>query len=292
MSIRSIKQQAAAGGNVVARHSKWLLETERESTSHWDGKVHASMVGGCPTAAAMQICGFGNTEVVDNVKGLRIFHLGKAIHDMLQREFTECGLIANDKEGNPLLEFPIVLPMPDGGEIIGHGDGLLAVEVYGKSAVLELKSINSNALKNLKEPKEEHKVQAGIYALAIGVDLVVFIYYGKDTSEIVEFAYRVTPADKKRAQDRYATIVALVKAWYDHQVFPEPKYEAPSQPPCSWCKWKRVCHSTFDRQTFIDECRRQHEASQENKKPSKAKSKKPAGRNPKPRLRRPPKLRR
>lgn len=289
MSIRSIKSQAAAGGQVVAAHSKWLLNVERDGTSHWDGKVHASMVGGCPTAAALQICGFGKNEIVDNVKGIRIFHLGKAIHDMLQREFTECGVIALNPKGEPIIEFPIVLPMEDGGEIIGHGDGLLDIEVYGQSAVLELKSINSNALKNLKEPKEEHKIQAGIYALAIGVDLVVFVYYGKDTSEIVEFAYRVTPADKANAEKRYNRIVVMLKAWYDNQVFPEPVYDAPGQPPCSWCKWKRVCHSTFDRQTFIDKCRREHEEAQgpTKEKPSRKGSKK-VGRA---RLRLPSKLR-
>ena len=267
MSIRSIKNQAVMTGKLVAMHSKWLLASERQATSHWDGKVHASMVGGCPTAAALQICGFGQTEVVDNVKGLRIFHLGKAIHDMLQREFVACGAIGLNEDGQPNIEVGLSLAMKDGGEIIGHADGLLEPTVYGEPAVMEAKSINSNALRNLVEPKEEHKVQAGIYSLALGVKIVVFIYYGKDTSEIREMVYRVTPADMANAEKRYTKIVALLKAWYDHQVFPEPEYDKPSQAPCSWCKWARVCHSTFDRQTFIDKCRSEHE---ETKKSIKA----------------------
>lgn len=266
MSIRDIKRQAAGMGKLTVAYNKYLLGQARTGNSHWDGKYHASMIGGCPTAAAMQILQFGFGSVVDSADGLRIFRHGHAIHTMLQADLFGCGCIKKDDRGFPRVEVPVVCTI-EHRVIVGTADGELDPSVYKEDAVLELKSINSNSLKiMMKEPrpvpKDEHRVQGSIYCRAMRCGLVVFLYYGKDTSEILEIPYRPTPADVSLATSRYDAIAENVENWRTKRVFPVPYFNAQGRPPCSYCKWKSVCHATFEREAFITKCKEESDHGQ------------------------------
>lgn len=84
----------------------------------------------------------------------RIFENGDGVHDRLQGYFEKMGRLL-------MREVPLI---DDDYEIQGHSDGLITFgQKLKELAVLELKSINDNGFKSLKEPKPEHKKQAMVY---------------------------------------------------------------------------------------------------------------------------------
>ncbi len=266
-SIANIKKQAKAEGKMIQRHNRMAIKEAEGDDSHWDGKYHPSMISGCATAAAYQILGFLKGKKTPDAKVLRIFALGTAIHEMLQAQFVRYEMLDD-------VEAPIAFTSDGGCEVVGHADGIVKAEIYGKQAVLEIKSINSNALAKVNEPKPEHKIQAACYVrglreAGLDVDSVVFIYYGKDTSEIKEFPYTPTPADFKQIESRIERIKKMIAKFQASGDIPEPAYTAPSQLPCRYCGWKTECHATFERQAFADQMKKEHFDA----KPTEAKKK-------------------
>jgi CRISPR/Cas system-associated exonuclease Cas4 (RecB family) len=72
--------------------------------------------------------------------------------------------------------------------IEGKADGVFKAHVFGKRAVLEIKSMNSWTFqKAVFKPLKKHEFQASIYARELGIELVYFLYVNKDTSQIRGF---------------------------------------------------------------------------------------------------------
>ena len=290
MSIRNIKEQVRDHGLLTEQHTQWLLQQAQADTSHKDGKLHPSSISGCPTAAAFNILGFTLGGVMHDATVQRIFDLGHAVHQMLQYQYHKAGLLSVDIKGKPLVEVPLAIPEYD---LVGHADGILDKKVYGQPAVLEIKSINSNALLKLNAPKEEHKLQAACYVMALakiidGSRIVIFVYYGKNDSKIKEFKYTVTDTDVQRVEDRVKLIKELVAKFVEEGIVPPPYFDNPNNIPCRYCGWQSACHDTLHRDGWLKAIKEKYYVPSQTAK--KVTDKKPAPKKPAPKRKLPPKL--
>lgn len=285
-SASSVKKQLAVEGNLLRAYTKWQMQAAiaaeaEEDGSHSDGKVHPSSLSGCPTKAVFTSLGFPNPRPVD-VRGLRIFGLGTAIHRLLQAELHSASLLSTVKdklqdEPLPLVEVPISHKEYD---IVGHVDGIVDKCVYGDRAVLEIKSINSNSISGLREPKEEHKIQGCAYLLCLheskefqDVKGVVFVYYSKNDSVLVEFFYEPSQGKMKEVENRALLVREMIATGKCGDALPAPHYQDPAIMPCKFCQFCSVCFGTFDREDYSKKAlplikeRWKHEAPKE--KPAK-----------------------
>jgi predicted RecB family nuclease len=244
------------------------------------------MISGCPTAAAYDILGFSLGASTHNAGVQRIFDLGTAIHQMLQEQYSKASLLKVDKKGNPMVEVAVAIPEWD---LVGHADGIVGKHVYGKYAVLEVKSINSNAFTSLKAPKEEHKMQSAAYVIALakeleGSRLAIVVYYSKNDSKIKEFKYVVTDTDIQRVEDRVKLIKDLIRKFVEEGIVPEPYFDNANKIPCCYCRWQSACHDSLHRHSWVVQVKEAYYAT-----PKKAKTKKPETK--KAGIRKPPKRR-
>ena len=291
MSIRNIKKASTLGSAPLLRaYDKFLIDRARSEAghgSHWDRNLHPSMLSGCPTAAALQILHLSVDHLLLDSRVLKIFALGHAIHELLQKDFAEAGLLkpTGDPDNPWAIEVPIEMQIR-GKKVVGHADGIIAEHVYGEEAVLEAKSINSMTLSKMPEPKPEHKIQASVYSKALELGLIIYTYYGKNDSIVKEMPYRPTPGDWRVVESKADQIINMVDAYEERGEVPEPAYTAMSQPPCKTCHLKRICHSTMDREVFVRTCKEKFDAAQPVKS-QKAKAKITLGKRNPPR-RKPP----
>jgi len=117
----------------------------------------------------------------------RIFDFGTIIHVYIQYHLYRKGVLA-------AAEAAAVRPER---RIRGKADGLLSFSFYrgGKKILLEIKTANSFSFSKAKrEPLLKHKRQTTVYANALGIDQVLFVYINKDTSEMAEHLMDVDPA--------------------------------------------------------------------------------------------------
>ncbi|MBD3261322.1 MAG: hypothetical protein GF334_06490 [Candidatus Altiarchaeales archaeon] len=289
MSLANAIKGAESIGEITRGYNSWLVKTEKDNHSHDDGRLHPSSLGGCPTSAAYSMIGFAQLfKPRIDAKAYRIFSVGTAIHQMLQAQFFLSGIICPDPEDTtvPHVEIPISISSLD---LVGHCDGIITEKFtkWCKRAVLEIKSINSNAFKSLKAPKPEHVIQGTAYYMGLveaGLidsedNELVFIYYAKDTSEIKEFHIRVTQKNKDDAIKRGKAIHELIGKYHEADEIPAPFYDNPNKPPCRYCQWASLCFDTLRRKDFIERVKNA-KTEIKGQKPAKTPPKRPRRRRP------------
>lgn len=131
---------------------------------------------------------------------LRIFDVGSAIHHWYQNKYfgpmgllwgkwvclrcdksswgfmrdAEKGCDCGDKRVLEYLEVPVKASLPGGFStpIVGHSDGLLKIGTFWY--LLEIKSINDNGFTWMKQARDSHVKQAGIYCELIRQGMIRF----------------------------------------------------------------------------------------------------------------------
>lgn len=131
-------------------------------------------------------------EIPSNLR--KIFAMGHAVHEVVQRAAHEVSDAFNSER---TARFPETL-------ISGSCDGDLGDEG------LEIKSMSEAGFKSLKSPKTEHKKQGSIYAHALGLKRMLFVYYEKKTGSVA-FFYE-NPSAPMLAEIRSRAKTAEVKA--------------------------------------------------------------------------------
>lgn len=112
----------------------------------------------------------------------RLVNLGTLLHLYVQENLQRAGI---------LKDFEVPVNLPDYG-IAGTTDGIvtfvgqddLGIFYSEEDMLLEVKSINDNGFRQLRKPKPEHVKQASIYAHLLGYKRIVFLYYGKNDSDL------------------------------------------------------------------------------------------------------------
>jgi len=185
--------------------------------------IHPSQIGGaCLLKIYNEIIGKPGHEKFDFRLQL-IFDLGHAVHHM----FQGYGLAGAwgphyvpetpvNGDHSALAEELMVEGSADADNIVIITDipGYDRIEV---GVVHEYKSCNSNVFKKLTSPKPEHKQQALLYSAALNRPVVVFLYFNKDDSNIVEFPVQFDPAAWSKLEQK----TRVLKDSYLRQVPPE-----------------------------------------------------------------------
>ena len=111
-----------------------------------------SSVGTCPRASYYRRIGVERDSNSVNARTRRIFENGDGVHERLQGYLKEMGILLMDEV--PIINTKYLIQ--------GHTDGLLQLSA-SELGVLEIKSINDRGFTQLKDAKEEHKMQALVY---------------------------------------------------------------------------------------------------------------------------------
>jgi len=166
----------------------------------------------------------------------RIFDTGTAIHTQLQSYLTT--IAANDPNFDFHLEAdidPDVNHIADVFDLSGHVDGVITVTA-GKHKVrfgLEIKSINDAGYKGTNGVHPEHKIQGTIYQRCLDLPYMLFLYYNKNDSNMVEF---IEPFDPYKWDEVEKKINMVRSCVFNGELPPRETSFA-----CKTCKWQKPC---------------------------------------------------
>lgn len=149
----------------------------------------------CDREIAYDLLGIEEQEKI-SPKLRRIFDTGHCVHDVVQH-VLEAKL--------PDFE-PEVRAIHEDLKIRGSCDGQQVSVRLG----YEFKSIGSKGYLKLTKAKPEHEKQATIYATALDLDQVVYIYINKENAEIAAFTVRVNKTLWHKLATRAANIIKTV----------------------------------------------------------------------------------
>ena len=150
MSLKKIFKALKDGGIVLPKLNKYLL-TIGEDSDRNHGYNSPSGVSSCPRSLFYTRTGVKRDGVIDP-RTRRIFDNGHHVHDRLQTYLKDEGCLLMDE--TPVWDKDL--------RILGHCDGILRVNKF-TLAILEIKSINTNAFSHLTGAKPEHQMQAQVY---------------------------------------------------------------------------------------------------------------------------------
>lgn len=155
MPLKEMFSAMRKEGYVTAPLERWLFEQSNQPNDRAVNVNAPSQAGKCIRANYYARMGYEGDGTIDP-RTQRIFDNGTHVHLRLQEYLIKMGLLLMDEV--PVLNIPY--------NIQGHTDGLLSLPEK-EIAILEIKSINDNQFQQLKDAKEEHKMQGLIYAFCI-----------------------------------------------------------------------------------------------------------------------------
>lgn len=152
MAIKDIFDTMKRGGYIVQEWEKFLLKKQDKNNDRAHNVNAPSQIGNCIRARYYARLGYPSARI--SAKAERIFNNGTYVHERIQKDLKECGILLMD-------EVPV---FNDFYKIQGHTDGILKLDKDGKElGVLEIKSINLRNFTELKSTKSEHIAQGLIY---------------------------------------------------------------------------------------------------------------------------------
>ena len=105
---------------------------------------------------------------------LRLFDHGNYIHRLVMNALKAQGVLEGEEVNIPPQDL-----------IAGRADALL--KIRGERYILDVKSINGNGFKALKEPKKDHVYQVQLYLHFFEIVKGILLYVNKDNQELKEF---------------------------------------------------------------------------------------------------------
>lgn len=216
-----------------------VKEYNHGDANPYKGYVHPSQLGGCMRRTwygAMDAPDNGEPIAADLLTSHLIFETGTYVHVMFQNLCERAGLLMER-------EFLI---LDHDIKVVGHGDGKLKIKEH--KPMLEIKTINSRGFASLKEPKEEHKVQATTYMHVEGLEETCFVYLDKDRHNVKEFVYRYNNEYwKTKVKPRIDTLHLSIA-----QKTPPPREgKSATTFPCSYCEFSKICYDSRSEEYFL-----------------------------------------
>lgn len=200
-------------GIVLPKLNKYLL-TIGDDGDRNHGYNSPSGVSSCPRSLFYVRTGVKKDGTIEP-RTRRIFDNGHHVHDRLQTYLKEEGCLI--MEETPVWDWEL--------RILGHCDGILRVNKF-TLAILEIKSINSNAFSHLTGAKPEHQMQAQVYMYCLerlrntlqdteNIDEYVFKKYEllKDYAKLMESF--VTGGSKFTKEEKIAHKVGIMEKVMD-----------------------------------------------------------------------------
>jgi hypothetical protein len=182
--LAGLKRRATAVGLTREKYLAELaaIEAEQAPCSHCSGTgvlkrkkprtigvIHPSSSDKCVLRLYYDVTGEYAPRSLFKPPLMITFAIGHAVHDIVQEILREdFGSAFEDEKRIEL-----------GTLVAGNTDGLLTLPKV--RAVLEIKTVGSSDFPGLKEPKGDHRIQAGgLYATALDVPFTVYLYISKD----------------------------------------------------------------------------------------------------------------
>jgi len=154
---------------------------------------------------------------------MRVFEHGDYTHMRIMSALFSLGLVKS-----------IEISIPNQELVHGRADGILSVD--GVPIVLELKSINSYAFKQLLEPKKEHVKQIQLYMHYFKIPKGILIYENKDNQDLKEFELEYN----KGLSEKTLAELELLKKQIDNEVLPEIPGDL-EEWQCNYCDYAEEC---------------------------------------------------
>lgn len=170
-----------------------------------------------------------------------IFELGTYFHVFLQNLADAAGVLEQ-------AEVPVESNDPP---ITGHCDGILLID--GIRYAWEIKTINTREFALLNGPKFEHKQQVMTYMHVLKLKWAVVLYFDKATNAFKEYVIRYDPQFVK--EHILPKIEQHFKDIESGDVPPRIS-EDTARPPCLYCPYLSLCHSSQDLKLFRSSVRK------------------------------------
>lgn len=114
----------------------------------------------------------------------------------------------------------------------------------GKDIILEIKTIHQIGHNRLVEPMEKHIRQATCYAMAMGIDEILFFYEDRNFMKKKAYLYKVTDEDKDYIRSKISRILNYL----------EENRIPPKEPDkCLYCDRKTQCKKDGDKEFYDGE---------------------------------------
>lgn len=152
MSLNKVFSSMKKEGYVIKPLEMYLLSLSAKDNDRALNVNAPSAVGQCLRARYYTRTNAPCDTFSIDARTRRIFDNGTAVHERIQRDLKEAGILLMD-------EVPII---NEEYNIQGHTDGILKLSNI-ELGVLEIKSINSRGFSELKSEKPEHKRQGLVY---------------------------------------------------------------------------------------------------------------------------------
>lgn len=135
--------------------------------------------------------------------------------------------------------------------IVGHCDGI--VKQWGKTYVLEMKTMDTYYFDRLTEPRDDHVFQVRLYMHILNVQLGLVLYIDKNARgenktirekrfPVKEF---VVESDSGKSWDSAVKRVDEVEYAREHKILPGRYGKTPNCEFCRWCGLKDLCFNDF-----------------------------------------------
>lgn len=155
---------------------------------------------------------------------LRIFDQGDYVHLRLTRDLFSLGIVVASE-----------IDIPPREDIGGRADAI--VRINNELYLVDLKSINSNILYKMAEPKEDHILQVQLYLHFFKLKNGILLYEGKDNSEIKEF----TVGYDKKVAEKILNDFKRLKINVDKDLIPQRLSNFPDNWQCQYCQFREIC---------------------------------------------------
>tara|TARA_R100000152_G_C6782303_1_gene219714 strand:- start:20477 stop:27820 length:7344 start_codon:yes stop_codon:yes gene_type:complete len=177
---------AAVHNSKIARGE--LLLPGKSFESFFNPKITfptgASQLGNTPYEQALHMIGLGDFAMGNNPGTDDILEEGTQIHEMVQSQLVQAGLVSRVE----------ALVADTENNIKGYVDAMYNDPRTGKELPIEIKSIGGVGLYKLNEPKWKHKIQLNTYMAMLGVTSGKLLYVSRDDpSQTKEFTVRFNP---------------------------------------------------------------------------------------------------
>lgn len=163
------------------------------------------------------------------------FELGHSVDQIFKTLLSEA--FGADFHG---MDTELKLTTPKGNTIVGHPDGRLV----SRNAVVEIKSCAASTfdlVARSNQPLVEHFEQANLYAHALKAEVIIFIYFNKNSSNyiVLEKAYDLGQAIYNLEKFDLAAENRLNK------VISPRTYQDETASPCYYCGHRERCYADF-----------------------------------------------
>lgn len=220
--------------------SAYVQMLKERTRDNRQGHFHPSAIGACGRRNVYEYIRAPALQTIEP-EDLEVFDMGHAVHALVQGKMEEIGKSLEAKglgySFRAEVRFdPETDVLYQDLHVGGTTDGIL--EVWGpgwkQRGILEIKSIKDENFKKLRGPKEDHVMQAHIYAKRFDCPLMWIWYFNKDTSERKVYTVMFSKEIFDRAVERYVL-------WLRHAQDGTLPDREESFYICPRCEYREVC---------------------------------------------------